>query len=198
MRYILALFLISLIATPVYAGVAINAGGTAIIKEGGTLIRAITITDDVDTGSNGWTYTVDVDDVEVASGSIAAGSSTFNITHTFPDGPLISNVVVTVVDVTTTDETVDNFSVIVQNVIPVTTIAGNNTTAINTSYSIVLTTSDPGDETIEQRTIEWGDGVSNNSLTHTYTTAGTYRIRVYIKDEDGTWMTGSKRITVTE
>lgn len=197
MKNIIILLLLLIIATPVYSGVAITVGGTAIIKEGGTLTRNILITDDVDTNSDGWTYSLSVDSVVVDTGVIAAGASSFNISHTFPDGPITSLVEVQVTD-TGPDITTGSFYVIVQNVSPVTTITGNDTVVANNSYSIVLATSDPGDDTITSRTIEWGDGTSNNILTHTYTTPGTYRIRVWIADEDGSaWMTGSKKVVVT-
>lgn len=197
MKNIIILLLLLIIATPVYSGVAITVGGTAIIKEGGTLTRNILITDDVDTNSDGWTYSLSVDSVVVDTGVIAVGASSFNISHTFPDGPITSLVEVQVTD-SGPDVVTGSFYVIIQNVPPVTTITGNNTVAANSSYSIVLATSDPGDDTITSRTIEWGDGTSNNILTHTYITPGTYRIRVWIADEDGSaWMTGSKKVIVT-
>jgi hypothetical protein len=197
MRNLTILLLLLIISTPVYSGVGITVGGTAIIKEGGTLTRNILITDDVDTGSNGWTYSVSVDSVEVDTGSITAGSSNFNISHTFPDGPTTSLVELQVTDFGA-DIATGSFYVIVQNVPPVSTITGNDTVEANSSYSIVLATADPGDDTISSRTIEWGDGTSNNILTHTYTTAGTYRIRVWLADEDGSaWMSGHKKVIVT-
>lgn len=178
------------------AGVAIDVGGRGFVKEGGTYTRTISISDDVDTGADGWTYSFTVDGVSAGSGSISAGSSTFSISHTFPDGDHLATVVVTVVDVVSTDETTGTFPVIVQNVPPRATITGNSTATANVQYSITLLVSDPGDDTVITRQIDWGDGTVNNILTHTYTSTGTYTIEVVIEDEDGIWRAGTKRVTV--
>lgn len=178
------------------AGVTIDAGGRGFVKEGGTYTRTISITDDVDTNSDGWTYSFTVDGVSAGSGSISAGASTFSISHTFPNGDHVATVVVTVVDVVSTDETTGTFPVIVRNVPPTATITGSSTATVDEEYSITLMVSDPGDDTVITRQIDWGDGAVNNILTHTYTSACTCTIEVTIEDEDGIWLAGSKRVTV--
>lgn len=195
MRFLWFLWL-ALFSIDSIAGVTINAGGRGFVKEGGSYTRNITIADDVDTGSDGWSYSFTVDGVAAGSGSIGAGSSSFNITHTFPDGDHVATVVVTVVDVAVTDETTGTFQVIVRNVPPVAAITGNSTATVDVQYSIAVVVTDPGDDTVITRQIDWGDGTINNILTHTYTVAGTYTIEVTVEDEDGIWLAGKKRVTV--
>lgn len=189
--------LLILFSMDLMAGVAINAGGRGFVKEGGAYTRNITITDDADFGSDGWTYSFTVDGVSAGSGSIAAGSSSFNISHTFPDGDHVATVVVTVVDQAGVDETTGTFLMVVQNVPPRATITGNSTATVDVQYSITLLVADPGDDTVITRQIDWGDGTINNILTHTYTVAGTYTIEVTIEDEDGIWLAGTKRVIVS-
>ena len=109
--------------------------------------------------------------------------------HTYADGP--TNVTISgwatdgtnVYPATSLDVTVDNVD-------PTLTIAGDADVEAFTEYTLDLASIDPGDDTIIQWTIDWGDGttqvVSGNpdSVTHTYGAEGTYSVTATAFDED--------------
>jgi streptogramin lyase len=74
------------------------------------------------------------------------------------------------------------------------TATGAVTATNGSSYTLNLSASDPGDDTISGWTINWGDGTIEtvvgdpSSVTHTYTNAGfSNNILVSATDEDGTY-----------
>jgi uncharacterized delta-60 repeat protein len=87
------------------------------------------------------------------------------------------------------------FTVSVANTAPTLTFGGNPTIAEgNNTYTLILTKSDPGTDTIQSWHIEWGDGQVSNpagtatSATHVFTTGvGRPRITATATDEDGTY-----------
>ena len=89
------------------------------------------------------------------------------------------------------------FTVTVANVAPYLHIWGDSTVVHDATYTLHLSSSDRGADTISSWTINWGDGgspqtVSGNpaSVTHVYTTAATRSITATATDEDGTYSTG--------
>jgi len=85
---------------PGQSGVEMNVGGAAAVNEGGTVTRTVTFVDDVDTGSDGWTYEVDWDGDgnPDETGSVAPAASSFDISHLFPDGDNAFTADVTLLD----------------------------------------------------------------------------------------------------
>jgi hypothetical protein len=90
--------------------------------------------------------------------------------------------------------TTDSVSLTVNNVAPTLTATGAVTATNGSSYTLNLSASDPGDDTISGWTINWGDGTIEtvvgdpSSVTHTYTNAGfSNNILVSATDEDGTY-----------
>jgi VCBS repeat-containing protein len=86
-------------------------------------------------------------------------------------------------------------TVIVNNAAPVLSTTGSGTVTAGSSYTLNLSASDPGADTISSWTINWGDGsietIAGNptSATHTYNAAGfTYNILASATDEDGTYL----------
>jgi hypothetical protein len=84
-------------------------------------------------------------------------------------------------------------SLTVNNTAPTISAAGNATVAASNSYTLNLSATDPGNDTVSGWTINWGDGaidtIVGNPLTasHTYTEPGlTYGISAAVTDEDGT------------
>ena len=74
------------------------------------------------------------------------------------------------------------------------TITATGSVDVDALYTLNLSATDPGDDTIIGWTINWGDGaietVAGNppSVTHVYTQAGfTRNITVSARDEDGSW-----------
>jgi uncharacterized delta-60 repeat protein len=83
----------------------------------------------------------------------------------------------------------------VANVAPTLTLSGDATTPEGASYTLNLSASDPGPDTITQWTIDWGDGSTIQTITgnpesasHTYADGpNTYHILATATDEDGTY-----------
>ncbi|MCS7469204.1 DUF4347 domain-containing protein [Stieleria sp. ICT_E10.1] len=93
-------------------------------------------------------------------------------------------------------------TVTVQNSAPALSATGNASVLQNATYTLNLAATDPGDDTLTQWRVDWGDGTNNvyagsaTSVTHTYTVAGlTHNILVSATDEDGTWMSGDLFLT---
>ena len=87
---------------------------------------------------------------------------------------------------------------------PTLTISGAAT--VNAGYAVYtlnLSSSDPGTDTITSWTINWGDGtqvVSGNPASvdpRLTPTAGNYTISATATDEDGTFASNSIAVTVT-
>jgi Ca2+-binding RTX toxin-like protein len=90
-------------------------------------------------------------------------------------------------------------TVTVANVVPVLTISGEAEVNEGSPYTLGLTSSDPGCDTITGWTIKWGDGTAEQSIVgnppsvnHTYADGGkTYPIIALATDEDGTYSAGN-------
>jgi len=60
-------------------------------------------------------------------------------------------------------------------------------------FQLMVTTEDPGPDTVTQITVDWGDGASSvinggfGSVDHVYATDGSYEIRATATDEDGSY-----------
>ncbi len=82
------------------------------------------------------------------------------------------------------------------NIAPYLSIRGSSSTTANSPYTLYLSSSDPGDDTIDSWEIDWGDGnvetISGNpsSVQHYYENVGNYSISATATDEDGTYATG--------
>lgn len=83
----------------------------------------------------------------------------------------------------------------VTNVAPILTTTGAASVTVGLPYTLNLSASDPGDDTITSWVINWGDGaietVAGNpsSVTHIYNAAGfTYNILASAIDEDGAFL----------
>ncbi len=125
-------------------------------------------------------------------------------THTYADGPGVYTVTIRVADNTMSGDFVngvngvdfveDTFTVTVNNVPPTLIISGNSTTDEGSTYTLNLSSSDPGDDTITSWEINWGDGTIENvlgnpsSVTHVYANGdANYTISATATDEDGTF-----------
>jgi uncharacterized repeat protein (TIGR01451 family) len=86
-------------------------------------------------------------------------------------------------------------TIVVSNIPPTLTTTGGSYTFIGEVYTLNLSATDPGDDTITSWTINWGDGsivtYAGNpaSVTHTYNNLGfTSNIIASASDEDGTYL----------
>lgn len=91
----------------------------------------------------------------------------------------------------------------VNNVAPTLTISGADTVNEGSVYTLSLSATDPGADTISGWSINWGHGspqaVTGNpsSVTHTYSDGpASYTITATATDEDGTYSANSKSVTV--
>src|SRR5262249_43173228 len=90
-------------------------------------------------------------------------------------------------------------AVTVNNVAPTLTLSGASAVEQGATYTLNLSSSDPGADTISSWTITWGDGsapqtVTGNppSVTHVYTDGpNRYTISATATDEDGTYPAGN-------
>lgn len=98
-------------------------------------------------------------------------------------------------------------AVAVSNVAPVLTIAGDSTVDEGSVYTLNLSTIDPGDDSIREWVIDWGDGTSTNgvpgevisgnptSVGHVYADGdNSYTVTAAATDEDGTFAAAASSI----
>jgi len=177
-----------------------NTGGSYTISEGNdlTLVAGISI----DPEGLPLTYAWDIDGDGVftdATGNTA--TLTWSQLASLPIAVNDDGVRTIALQVTDAggNATVATTTLIINNTPPTVIVTGNATTSSGTPYTINLTSSDPGADTIASYLITWGDGTTQTiagtatSATHTFLhPGGTRLITVDATDEDGTFpMTGS-------
>src|SRR5262249_38014746 len=132
-------------------------------------------------------------------GTSSAYSTMGTKTHTYADGQ--NNYAITV-DLMDEDGTfldrANTLQVTVDNVAPTLTISGATTVNEGAPYTLNLSSSDPGTDTITSWTINWGDGspqtVTGNpsQATHVYADGPhDHTISATATDEDGTFAAGN-------
>ena len=191
-------------------GVAVAVGGDLEVAEGQVFVRTVNFTDGVDAGANGWTYEIDWDGDGVAdeTGSLAPGSSSFDISHVYPDGPTTAVVGVKVIDEAGVDEANASFTVTVSNVAPTLALTGADSIDEGSAYLLNFgTLVDPGADTATAYTLDWGDGTVQiltaaefaalgGNAGHVYADDGNYTVNLTVTDEDGSFVAGSKFVSV--
>lgn len=98
----------------------------------------------------------------------------------------------------------DEVTVSVSNVAPTLTLTGDSLVDEGSVYTLNLSDIDPGNDTISEWIIDWGDGTSTNgvlgeiisgnpaSVTHVYADGDNqYTITATATDEDGTYIAGN-------
>ncbi|MEZ5282376.1 MAG: lamin tail domain-containing protein [Acidimicrobiales bacterium] len=84
-------------------------------------------------------------------------------------------------------------SLTIDNTAPTLTVSGDSFGTVGQAYSITLAASDPGDDSVAQWIVNWGDGTISTysgmggAVSHTYQTEGFQPIAVSATDEDGRW-----------
>lgn len=139
--------------------------------------------------SAGFTYSYDFDN----DGTFEITDST-SLSASVPasylaDGPFVRTVRARVSD---KDGGYSDFytAITVYNIAPTLSVTP---VANNTTYSLSLAASDPGQDTISSWTVDWGDGTklaytgATPNPSHTYYSTGTRTILVTATDEDGTF-----------
>ena len=116
--------------------------------------------------------------------------------HTYPDGTQSFAIAVTATDGNNHTATV-TLPVTVENVAPMVNLTGNRNVDEGSTYTLSLSATDPGNDTISGWTINWGDGdvqpISGNpsSVGHVYADNGNYNITATVTDGNGTFATTS-------
>src|SRR5262249_47859509 len=172
---------VTLTVTPVNDAPVVDAGPDQTVNEGSTVSFSGSASD-VD--GDPLSYLWDFGDGGTATGAtpthVYADNGVYTVTLTVSDGQGSS--------------TRDSLVVTVLNVAPTLTLSGANTVNEGSTYTLNLSASDPGQDTIASWTITWGDAnvqtVSGNpgSVSHTYGDGrGTVTISAPARDEDGTY-----------
>jgi hypothetical protein len=121
------------------------------------------------------------------------------VTHTFADGPNAYTISATATDVNGTHNSDTTVSVSIVNVPPTLSISGPSSVNEGATYTLTLSSSDPGDDTINAWVINWGDGSANQtvtgnppSVTHVYADgASTATISAEAIDDDDSYLVGT-------
>ena len=106
------------------------------------------------------------DSIEVVSGNPAS------VSHTYADGDVNYVITASATDEDGTFAAGSTVAVAVHNVAPTLAISGAASVDEGSSYTLNLSSSDPGTDSIAQWTIDWGDSVevvtgNPTSVTHT-------------------------------
>ena len=152
-----------------------------------------------DPGSDVWTYSWAV----TKDGNPYETGSAATFTFTPNDGDADYEVSLTVTDDDTGPGDAAPVTISVVNVAPTIILTGNDTVDEGADYTLTLgTITDPGEDTVSQWTVNWGDGLSDmfaggGDRTHVYEDDGTYTVTVDLTDEDGTHPgVGSLNLTI--
>jgi hypothetical protein len=176
----------------------VSIGGSSTVNEGATYTLNLS---QVAAGSgtiNTWLISWGVGPAETVTGNPPS------VTHVFPDGPAEVDVTATASDQYGSYDA-GSQHVSVQNVAPTLTLGGDDSVVLGDDYTLTLSKSDPGDDTIASWLITWGDGTPTQRIdgnpseaAHLFTSAGTYSVSAQATDEDGTFdAVGTKTVTVT-
>ena len=137
-----------------------------------------------------------------ASDGIQVDATGQSASHTYPDNGVYT-VTLTVKD-GGDNSAMDNLKVTVNNVAPTLTISGDAAVNEGATYTLSLSSTDPGADTIAHWDITWGDGSAAqevlgnpSSVTHVYADGPTSpTISATATDEDGTFNANTKAVTV--
>ena len=176
-----------------------NSGGPYSGAEGGSVrVDASASSDPEQTDSTALTYEWDFD---YDGNNFDADSTGVALEFRPSDGPATRTVALRVTDDGGLSDTATT-TMEVTNVAPTIVVKGPGTAALGADYTLSLgTITDPGDDTVTQWTVNWGDGLSDTytaggNQTHVYQNEGPYTVSVDLTDEDGTH-TGAGGLNLT-
>ena len=160
--------------------------------------------------------TLDTHEVEIAWGdgntdtvSLAFGERSFSRAHQYDDDSNTAPGGVYAIAATVTDNDggagSETVSVTVLDVPPTVTLSGAAIVDEGDTYTLSIgPVTDPGDDTVSQYIVNWGDGSSNTvaaagDVTHIYDGDATPTITVVLVNEDGTFLNpGTLSLTVAD
>jgi len=159
--------------------------GPQTIAEGDDLIIAVSANDPE---NDGLSFSLDS-----APAGVTIDADTGVLSWTPADGPEDpTTITVRVADNGTPSKfSTESFDVTVTNVPPTIELEGNSVANEGEAYILTLgSITDPGDDTVTQYLVDWGDGEADTFNTagpvfHVYSTPGDYTVSVALDDEDG-------------
>jgi hypothetical protein len=164
--------------------------GAASVDEGSVYTLNLSSSDPgVDTITS-WTINWG-DGTQIVSGNPSS------VMHTYGDGLNNYTISATATDEDGTHPAANTVAVTVNNVAPTLAISGATSVNEGSVYTLNLSSSDPGVDTITSWMIDWGDGVqivsgNPSSVTHTYADGpNSYTVTASATDEDGTFAAGN-------
>jgi len=176
----------------------ITISGDAGTNEGDTYTLTLSATD-----LDGHTVTQwDVDWGDGSAVETLSGTAT-QATHVYADGSAAPTIVATaLIDGVGYDS--NNLPITVANVAPTLDASGAASVNEGATYTLALSATDPGADTISQWDIDWGDGSAVETLpgtatqaTHVYADGpNSYTIQADATDEDGTYSAAAVNVTV--
>jgi uncharacterized delta-60 repeat protein len=175
----------------------------ASVTEGAAFQLNGTGSSDIDGTVVTWEWDLNYDGVTFTSD--ATGSTT-TFSAAGLDGPSSRMVALRVTDNLGATHIVSR-SIAITNVAPNLAISGNSSSNEGSAYSLVLgAVTDPGQDTVSQYVIHWGDGSSsiidaaalpaNRTIAHTFADNGSYAITVDLTDEDGNYLNRANAFSV--
>lgn len=175
----------------------LSLSGAASVDEGSAYFVTLSSSDAGQDTIASWTINWGDGSVQTISGNPGSAS------HTYADGPADFTISATATDEDGSYAAANTVAVHVNNVAPTLTLSGAASVDEASAYTLALSASDPGQDTISGWTINWGDGssqsVSGNpaSLTHTYADGpNDYTISATAADEDGTYAANTLAVHV--
>ncbi len=183
-------FSLARVATAPNSPPTADAGGPYTIAEGAALVLDASGSTDPDGDPLTYLWDIDFDgSYDDATGSAPTVAwSTLASLGIADDGAYTVGLRVTDgnggADTTTTALTVTNTA-------PTPTVSGSGLARPGASYTVNLGVSDPGDDTVTEWRIDWGDGTfetiagNPSSASHIYAATRDYPITVAVVDEDG-------------
>ncbi len=173
-----------------------NAGGPYSVPEGGSVSLSGSLSSDPEGGALTYAWDLDNDGQFDDASGVTATFSAAGI-----DGPASRTIGLRVTD-TAGNTDIHRVAVTVTNVAPTLTVNGPAVVDEMETYTLTLSATDPGSETLSW-SIDWGDGgtatVAGNSGTLTHQFTGNPLnpvITVTASDEDGDYAGGTIAVTV--
>ncbi|MEA2735262.1 MAG: hypothetical protein QOE14_1713, partial [Humisphaera sp.] len=174
-----------------------NAGGPYTVAEGSAVIISGANSFDPDGTVLGYKWDLNYNS-EVGFRTSVTGNP---IQYSASDGPLTRTIALRVTDIDGNTNTTTT-TITVNNVAPTITLAGAESIADRSPYTLNFSATDPGADTISNWLIDWGDSTAATSVAgsvtsanHTYIGASGRIITVTATDDDGAHQ-AFKEITV--
>ncbi|MCM8594071.1 cohesin domain-containing protein [Accumulibacter sp.] len=186
---------VSLNVNPVNDAPTLDPPASLIVDEG-TLLEFRILASDVE--NDALTFSLDAAPV---GATIDADTGLF--AWTAADGPATSQVVVRVTDALGAFST-GAFEILVRDVAPTLLLSGEASVAAGQPYTLGLSVSDPGADSVTEWRVNWGDGNAErisgdrSVATHTYAATGAFTVTAVASDEDGSYPANALDVWVTE